>query len=106
MDFSVYNQINHKDRGYINTYYDLIEKSYQDLEKLIRCLEIYLGDCVGKIPITQYSPDIEQIGFCPVVSFNYTAIPADIYPLLNGVHYIHGRADASRPAKKTIWSWA
>lgn len=100
LDFSKYNLQNQRDDSYQNTYFDLIRKTYQDLEDLIRCLEIYLDDCVGKIPITQYSPDIEQIGISRVVSFNYTAIPADIYPLLNGVHYVHGRADASRPAKK------
>ena len=50
LDFSQYNQINQKSDSYKNTYYDLIEKTYQDLEKLIRCLEIYLADCVERMP--------------------------------------------------------
>lgn len=100
LDFSKFNLQNHRNESYQNTYYDFIKKIYQDLEDLIRCLEIYLDDCVEKISVAQYSPDIEKIGVSPVVSFNYTTIPTDIYPSLKGVHYVHGRADASRPAEK------
>ena len=61
LDFTEYNLRNHRSASYHNTYFDLIEKTYQDLEKLIRCLEIYLDDCVAKIPVTRYSPDIKEL---------------------------------------------
>lgn len=83
-----------------NTYCDLIKKTYQDLEKLIRCLEIYLADCVGRIEIANFSPDIRKLEVDFVLSFNYTAIPTQIYQSLNTTtHHIHGRADSNRPAK-------
>lgn len=99
LDFTDYNLKNHKSPSYHNTYFDLIEKTYQDLEKLIRCLEIYLDDCVAKIPITRYSQDIKELKCDSVLSFNYTAIPTDLYSLPeNTTHYIHGHALAERPA--------
>lgn len=99
LDFSEYNHIKNKGDSYKNTYYDLIEKTYQDLKKLIRCLEIYLDDCVAKIPIMCYSPDIKGLECGSILSFNYTAIPINIYPSLNThTHYIHGSAKAERPA--------
>lgn len=100
LDFSEYNQINKKSESYKNTYYNFIEKTYLDLEKLIRCLEIYLDNCVNGMPISYYSPDIQKLAIDSVLSFNYTAIPIDIYPLLKNSHYIHGRATANRPAEK------
>ena len=104
----------HKSRGsdYKDTCDDFIEKTYQDLEKIIRCLEIYLDDCVGKMPITYYSPDIQEFEIDSVLSFNYTAIPTNIYPSLIQsqsmktypslvqVHYIHGCAKTDRPMEE------
>lgn len=98
LDFTNFNAQNKRNESYKNTYSDLINKSYQDLEKLIRCLEIYLDDCVGKIPISCCSPDIQELKFDSVLSFNYTAIPTDIYPSLTNIHNIHGHAKAERPA--------
>lgn len=101
LDFTEYNQANKKSSFYKNTYYDLIEKSYQDLQNLIRCLEIYLDDCVRKMQVQQFSPDIRELKIDYVLSFNYTTIPADIYPLLNThPHNIHGYAKTERPAKE------
>ena len=100
LDFTDYNLKNYETASHQNTYFDLIEKTYQDLEKLIRCLEIYLDDCVAKMPITQYSPDLKALECGSILSFNYTAIPTDIYPLLTNTHYIHGQAVASRSAQK------
>lgn len=34
---------------------DFIDKTYQDLQDLVRCLEIYLDDCVSKIAIPSIS---------------------------------------------------
>lgn len=102
LNFSEYNRINEKDDSYKNTFSDLIEKSYQDLEKLIRCLEIYIVDCVRKIEITYYSPSIKKLEVDFVLSFNYTEIPTDVYPSLDSenVHHIHGCAKADRPAEE------
>ena len=99
LDFSNFNLQNQRNKSYKNTYFDLIKKTYQDLENLIRCLEIYLDDCVCRMPIAYYSPDIQELTIDSVLSFNYTAIPTDIYPSLDNVHYIHGYAKASRPAE-------
>lgn len=79
------------------TWSDFIDKTYQDLQDLVRCLEIYLDNCVGKMPILCYSPDIKDMDFHSALSFNYTAIPTDIYPLLTNTHNIHGHAKADRP---------
>lgn len=79
------------------TWSDFIDKTYQDLQDLVRCLEIYLDNCVGKMPVRCYSPDIKDMDFNSVLSFNYTAIPTDIYPLLKNTHNIHGHAKADRP---------
>ena len=94
---------NHKSRGADDkdTGVDFIEKTYQDLEKLIRCLEIYLDDCLGEMDITCYSPDIRELKIDSVLSFNYTTIPIDIYPILDThTHYIHGCAKANRPREE------
>lgn len=78
---------------------DFIDKTYQDLQDLVRCLEIYLDDCVGKLKILWYSPDIRSLKIDSVLNFNYTTIPTDIYPSLDThTHYIHGCADTKRSA--------
>lgn len=101
LDFSDYNLSNQHYGIYFKTYYDFIQKTYFDLEKLIRCLEIYLDDCVRKMPITIFSPNIKELsGIEYVLSFNYTSIPTDIYPSLKNIHHIHGYADSNRPADK------
>lgn len=79
---------------------DFVDKTYQDLQDLIRCLELYLDDCVTKMPVTLNSPDIQKLKPDSVLSFNYTPIPTDIYPSLTNTHYIHGRAKSNRPAIK------
>ena len=77
---------------------DFVDKTYQDLQDLVRCLEIYLDDCVGKITVTCHSPDIHGLQIDSVLNFNYTAIPTGMYPSLANTHYIHGWAKTSRPA--------
>lgn len=102
INFTDYKRIN-KTSGPV-TYFNLIEKTYQDLQRLIRCLEIYLDDCVGKMPILHYSPDIWELDIDYVLSFNYTSIPLGIYPSLNAQpHNIHGCAEAKRlPAENNM----
>ena len=100
LKFSKYNKSKGRTEDYKNTCFDFIEKTYQDLECLIRCLEIYLDDCVAKMQITCYSPDIKELECDSILNFNYTAIPIDIYPLLTNTLNIHGHAKTDRSAGK------
>lgn len=98
LNFSKYNAQKGRIKDYRPTCLDFIEKTYQDLEALIRCLEIYLDDCVVKGQVACYSPDIQELKIDSVLSFNYTSTPKCIYPSLTNTHYIHGRAKSDRPA--------
>lgn len=74
----------------------IIEPLEKDLNNIIRCLEIYLEECVGEINIKYRAPDIEGIKFDKVLSFNYTSIYSKIYGLNNNsieYDYIHGISD-------------
>ena len=69
-----------------------------ELERLIRALEIYIADFVGRITVKKRSSDIEDL--CPdhVLSFNYS----DTYERVYGhgreikYDYIHGKADGDK----------
>lgn len=66
-----------------------------DLNRLIRCLEIYLCDYVGNIEIENKHPDIEGLPIIDkVLSFNYTNTYEKLYAKNPYVEYdyIHGRA--------------
>lgn len=72
----------------------------KDLNSLIRCLEIYLGDCIEKIDI-QKSKNICQISgqIDNVLSFNYTNTFEKLYGNdveKKRIHYIHGKVDLDR----------
>lgn len=66
-----------------------------DLKRLIRALEIYLADYIEKIGCNVISPDIQNIRFDKVLSFNYTDIFSKLYDAneLAEYDYIHGRVD-------------
>ncbi len=73
-----------------------------DLNKLIRCFEIYLSECIEHIETEQRSPDIYSIHFDKVLSFNYTDTFARLYSesgAPTGYDYLHGKArsDAGTP---------
>lgn len=69
-----------------------------ELGRLIRALEIYIADFVGKIVVKNKSSDIEAL--CPdhILSFNYS----DTYERVYGegkeikYDYIHGKADVNK----------
>lgn len=71
------------------------ERLHDDLNRLIRCLEIYLCDYVGNIEIENKHPDIEGLPIIDkVLSFNYTNTYEKVYaknPYIE-YDYIHGRA--------------
>ncbi|MGO5444771.1 AbiH family protein [Faecalimonas sp. LCP19S3_D12] len=67
----------------------------KELERLIRALEIYIAEFVGKIIVTKKSIDIEGLNPDHILSFNYS----DTYERVYGegkkikYDYIHGKAD-------------
>lgn len=72
------------------------DKLLYDLERMIRCLEIYLSDCVATIPFKSILEDIEQIKFDKILSFNYTDTYRSLYASYNEnleYDFIHGKAD-------------
>lgn len=89
---------------------DIRDRLYNDLNKLIRALEIYLTDYVEKEECNCVLPDIqeivkenvkgadgeEQIKYCKVLSFNYTNTYERLYldkqQIQNSIDYIHGKA--------------
>lgn len=95
ISFTNYLREKKKPTNYVPTYYDFIEKSFQDLRQLIRCLEIYLTECVEKISITKISPDIKGIDVHAVLNFNYTHTYANNYLPNVPIHYLHGETHNS-----------
>lgn len=95
------------------TFKEIRDRLYNDLNKLIRALEIYLTEYVGNINIKVVSPDIQKIAkriidckdgnraaiISNVLCFNYTNTYQKIYladgNLENYMDYIHGKADIS-----------
>ncbi len=77
----------------------LAERLENDLKGIIRCLEIYLEDCVGQMAITQLSPDIKNIKFDKVLSFNYTNTYQKMYAHRayddTSYDFIHGKSNLS-----------
>lgn len=73
------------------------DQMLNDLNRLIRCFEIYLICCVNQISANEISSDINDIDINKVLSFNYTDTYERIYDVLpqNGIEYdyIHGKAD-------------
>lgn len=106
--------INRKDNEKISSIYNLSNAEYfekvikvliNDLNDLIRCLEIYLEDYVGKIIIEYISPNIKNIKIDKVLSFNYTDTYKKIYTKGdNSIEYnfIHGKADLKKHTIKDM----
>ena len=67
----------------------------QDLNRLTRCLEIYLSDYINNLPIKKSLPDIKALEIDKVLSFNYTNTYERLYGKDNSdieYDYIHGKA--------------
>ena len=68
-----------------------------DLNRLIRCLEIYLSDYVENIPVLKKHLDIQEINADYVLSFNYTNTYERLYEdrttKIIEYDYIHGKAN-------------
>ena len=99
-----------KDRGHIQPYqFEALkyliniedisvfkEQFLKDLNRLTRCLEIYLSDYVNNLPVSKRLPDIDGLKIDKVLSFNYTNTYERIYgkdkPDIE-YDYIHGKAE-------------
>lgn len=88
------------------TYSELEKRLEDDLNRLIRALEIYLTEYVEKIDCKVFSPDIKEVmvqinekfhsALCSkILCFNYTNIFEKVYGKIYGqdYNYIHGKAD-------------
>ncbi|MBD5469164.1 MAG: hypothetical protein HDR21_13585 [Lachnospiraceae bacterium] len=78
---------------------DFREKTFEDLERLTRALELYLTIFIEKIPVSQKIPEISNLSPDYVINFNYTDTYERIYKKEN-VYHIHGKADMKRPANE------
>ncbi len=88
--------INSKAEINISTYDDFLKKSYSDLNRLIRCIEIYLIECIDKQEIHLFSQDIIQCNAEAVLCFNYTHTYERVYAKRKNVtiHYLHGETNS------------
>lgn len=81
------------------TYKQLIVRLEDDLDRLIRALEIYLAEYVGNIAKNKKGTIITKLNFNPdhVLSFNYSDTFESIYDKGKKLEYdyIHGKADIS-----------
>lgn len=99
------------------TYKQIRDKLQNDLNRLVRALEIYLSICIENIDCKWISPDIQQI-VCEederekvkyatnVVCFNYTNTYEKLYLNYIGqyedgfINFIHGKADMNNSIEK------
>lgn len=75
------------------------ERSLKDLDRLIRCLEIYLSDYINNVSLEKTLPDIDYLpDIDKVLSFNYTNTYEKLYKKYSSTEfdYIHGKADIRR----------
>lgn len=77
------------------TYQELTNILLEDLNRLIRALEIYLVAYVEKLKYNVVSPDIQNINVDYVLSFNYTNTYEKIYGEGKNIDYdyIHGKGN-------------
>lgn len=89
---------------YNSTFRNFLDISYSDLRRLVRCIEIYLTECVEPIPITKIAPDIKKISIHRVLNFNYTHTFSSIYSSDKSIpiHYLHGETRNSNSTKNNM----
>lgn len=77
------------------TFRKIRDELLEDLNRLIRALEIYLSYYVEKEEVGTLVPDIEKIFFDKVLSFNYTNTYEKLYDVNKLVEYdyIHGQSN-------------
>ncbi len=92
--YSLYNHVIREKSEKIK-YKNIIDMLYNDLNRLIRALEIYLYEYVGNIEIKKKSKDIDNIHIDYILSFNYTNTFKKCYNKKERIiyDYIHGEAN-------------
>lgn len=78
------------------SYLSFIDKLLEDLNRLIRCLEIYLSSYINSLDIKTTIPEIcELYNIDYVLSFNYTDTFEKLYGKAKNIsyNYIHGKAN-------------
>ncbi len=79
------------------TYRKLVSILEYDLNRLIRCLEIYLDDYLKYKLINRVLPEIKKLDIDRIISFNYTNIYEKVYDRPGNrtieYDYIHGKAN-------------
>lgn len=92
LKFKTFIENKYLDKSHKKTYQDFLDKSYYDLRRFVRCMEIYLLDCVEKHVINILSQDIINIKADYVLCFNYTHTYKKLYDNSNKaeIHYLHG----------------
>lgn len=81
---------------------DCIDIIQEELNKLIRCLEIYIGIVIDNIDIECKLAEIEKLKIDKVISFNYTNTYERVYQSENNkveYDYLHGNAELNRDIK-------
>lgn len=73
--------------------------AFEDLEKIIRALEIYLDKFVDKIQVDKRVSEIVSLKPDFVINFNYTNTYERLYDNAT-VFHIHGNCDANRPVEQ------
>ena len=82
---------------------DIVKALLKDLNDLIRCLEIYIGEVVELIDVEHRSIDIEGLNIDKVISFNYSNTYKRLYEKEDKeivYDYIHGKVEVSRNAEE------
>ncbi len=74
-----------------------IEFLGHELDKLIRILEIYIDEFIGKIEVEKRSQDVLDINADHVFSFNYSDTHERLYAVKEKIEYdyVHGKADVN-----------
>lgn len=73
--------------------------AFEDLERIIRALEIYLNKFVDEIQVDNLVPEIINLKPDYVINFNYTNTYERLYDNAT-VFHIHGNCDVNRPAEE------
>ena len=93
LNFEAFIENKYPDKSHIPTYRDFLDKSYYDLRRFVRCMEIYLLECVEKQPINILSQVIINTNANSILCFNYTHTYEKLYVNNDKVkiHYLHGK---------------
>ena len=93
---------NNNTNEYNSTFRNFLDISYSDLRRLVRCIEIYLIECVETTPIKKISKDITGIDVHAVLNFNYTHTYVNNYLSNVPIHYLHGETHNSMDSENNM----